>query len=277
MTPVLTQDGRQFQRRRGPTGTYHSQKDCRARPSTYSPAVNIEDGRLARPSIPTQPGTDGTIRRQGPAVRTGRLGTLVATLEGVPSLEARVTTLEGAPSLEVRVTTLEGVPSLEARVITLEGAPSLEGRLAALERGTIPQERVQDLEKGFGRVPILEGQVGKLGEGVGEVPLLGGRVAAVEATLRPVPALQPRVLVLEEAMITLRTEHADRIARLEGSTRTITALASEVDNLHKIALGGGRSGPGAGGGNEGQREGRSGDLGEPSSGVGGWSGPSGGQ
>ena len=38
--------------------------------------MNIEDGRLARPSIPTLPGTDGTIGRQGPAVRPGRLGTL---------------------------------------------------------------------------------------------------------------------------------------------------------------------------------------------------------
>ena len=27
-----------------------------ARPSTYSPSANIEDGRLARPSLPTLPG-----------------------------------------------------------------------------------------------------------------------------------------------------------------------------------------------------------------------------
>ena len=60
------------------TGSSRPQKDCRARPSTYSPSVNIEDGRLARPSLPTLPGTDGTIGRQGPAVRPGRLGTLVA-------------------------------------------------------------------------------------------------------------------------------------------------------------------------------------------------------
>jgi len=41
---------------------------------------NGEDGRLARPSIPTPPGTDGTIGLQGPAVLTGRLGTLDGTL-----------------------------------------------------------------------------------------------------------------------------------------------------------------------------------------------------
>ena len=60
--------------RQGPTGSSRPYKDYRARPSTYSPALNIEDGRLARPPLPTLP---GTIRRQGPAVRrTGRLGTL---------------------------------------------------------------------------------------------------------------------------------------------------------------------------------------------------------
>ena len=58
-----------------PTGSSRPQKNCRARPSTYSPSVNIEDGRLARPSLPTLPGTDGTIGRQGPAVRPGRSGT----------------------------------------------------------------------------------------------------------------------------------------------------------------------------------------------------------
>ena len=78
---VPTGDARQFQRRPGPTGTYHFQKDCRARPSTYSPVVTIEDGRLARPSIPTPPGKDWTIGRQGPAVRTGRLGTLMRILK----------------------------------------------------------------------------------------------------------------------------------------------------------------------------------------------------
>ena len=70
MTPVLTKDGRYL-----PEVTI-SKKDCRARPSTYSPAVFTKDGRRARPSLPTLPGTDRTIGRQGPAVRTGRLGTL---------------------------------------------------------------------------------------------------------------------------------------------------------------------------------------------------------
>ena len=70
MTPVLTQDGRYL-----PEVTI-SKKDCRARPSTYSPAVFTKDGRRAWPSLPTLPGTDGTIGLQGPGVRTGRLGTL---------------------------------------------------------------------------------------------------------------------------------------------------------------------------------------------------------
>jgi len=230
-------------------------------------AIIDHRSKVANPEAPTVEQRLAAINgRLGPAGQGDGtvIGRITAMERRITAVEGRiatlVTTIEGVAA---RVTTLEGVPSLEARVTTLEG------RLAALERGTIPQERVQDLEKGFGRVPILEGQVGKLGEGVGEVPLLGGRVAAVEATLGPVPALQPRVRVLEEAVITLRTEHADRISRLEGSTRTITALASEVDNLRKMALGGGRLGPGGGGGNEGQREGRRGDLGEPSSGVGG--------
>ena len=60
-----------------PIGSSRPQKDCRARPSTYSPSVNIVDGRLARPSLLTLPGTDGTIGRQGPAVLPGRLGTLL--------------------------------------------------------------------------------------------------------------------------------------------------------------------------------------------------------
>ena len=71
MTPVLTQDGRYL-----PEVTI-SEKDCRARPSTYSPAVFTNDERRAQPSLPTLPGTDGTIGRQGPGVRTGRLGILV--------------------------------------------------------------------------------------------------------------------------------------------------------------------------------------------------------
>jgi len=71
VTPVLTQDGRYL-----PEVTI-SKKDCRARPSTYSPAVFTKDGRRAWPSLPTLPGTDGTIGPQGPGVRTGRLGTLV--------------------------------------------------------------------------------------------------------------------------------------------------------------------------------------------------------
>ena len=70
VTPVFVQDGRYL-----PEVTI-SKRDCRARPSTYSPAVFTKDGRRARPSLPTLPGTDGTIGRQGLGVRTGRLGTL---------------------------------------------------------------------------------------------------------------------------------------------------------------------------------------------------------
>ena len=69
VTPVLTQDGRYLQE------VTISKKDYRARPSTYSPAVFTKDGRRAWPSLPTLPGTDGTIGRQGPGVRTGRLDT----------------------------------------------------------------------------------------------------------------------------------------------------------------------------------------------------------
>ena len=54
---------------------WSGQKDRRARPSTYRTAEFNKDGRRARPSLPTLPGTDGTIGRQGPGVRTGRLGT----------------------------------------------------------------------------------------------------------------------------------------------------------------------------------------------------------
>jgi len=36
----------------------------------------MKDGRFAQPSVPTLPGTPGTIVRKGPAVRPGRLGTL---------------------------------------------------------------------------------------------------------------------------------------------------------------------------------------------------------
>ena len=72
MTPVIMQDGRYL-----PEVTI-SKKDCRARPSTYSPAVFTKDGRCARPSLTTLPGTDGTIGCQGPGVRAGRLGTLHA-------------------------------------------------------------------------------------------------------------------------------------------------------------------------------------------------------
>jgi len=74
VTPVLTKDGRYL-----PEVTI-SKKDCRARPSTYSPAVFTKDERLARPSLPTLPGTDGIIGRQGPGVQTGRLATLIPPL-----------------------------------------------------------------------------------------------------------------------------------------------------------------------------------------------------
>ena len=71
--PIHTENGRAY--RQFPS----AKKDCMARLSTYSPSVNIEDGRLARPSLPALPWTGGPIGRQGPAVRPGRLGTLIRT------------------------------------------------------------------------------------------------------------------------------------------------------------------------------------------------------
>jgi len=85
VTPVLTQDGRYL-----PEVTI-SKKDCRARPSTYSPVVFTKDGRRAWPSLPTLPGTDGTIGRQGPGVRTGRLGTLNELRTAHPRSPLRLT------------------------------------------------------------------------------------------------------------------------------------------------------------------------------------------
>ena len=74
VTPVLTQDGRYL-----PEVTI-SKKDCRARPSTYSPAVFTKDGRRGRPSLPT---------------RTGRLGTLVVFVKLHPDLLLQVSFLFG--------------------------------------------------------------------------------------------------------------------------------------------------------------------------------------
>ena len=62
---------------------WSDQKDCRARPSTYRTAVFNKDGRRARPSLHTLPGTDGTIGRQGPGIQTGRLGTLSVVLGSI--------------------------------------------------------------------------------------------------------------------------------------------------------------------------------------------------
>jgi len=83
VTPVLTQDGRYL-----PEVTI-SKKDCRALPSTYSPAVFTKDGRRAWPSLPTLPGTDGTIGRRGPGVRTGRLGTLYMLVNPIGKSECK--------------------------------------------------------------------------------------------------------------------------------------------------------------------------------------------
>ena len=76
MTPVLTQDGGYL-----PEVTIFK-KDCRARLSTYSPAVFTKDRRRARPSLPTLPGTDGTV---GNTVQNCSLETQVLSREVVES------------------------------------------------------------------------------------------------------------------------------------------------------------------------------------------------
>ena len=58
-------------------GRTHFTKDCRARPSTPRTAVLLRLGRFALASLLTLPGTDLTAVPQGPAVRPGRLGTLL--------------------------------------------------------------------------------------------------------------------------------------------------------------------------------------------------------
>ena len=70
-------DGRALQRTSGRT---RLTKDSRARQSTTRTAVFLRLGRFPLASLPTLPGTDGSIRRPGPAIRTGRLGTLVADI-----------------------------------------------------------------------------------------------------------------------------------------------------------------------------------------------------
>lgn len=70
VTSVLTKNGRYL-----PEVTI-AKNDCRAHLSTYRPAVITKDRRNARPALATMPGTDRTIGCQGPAVWTGRLGTL---------------------------------------------------------------------------------------------------------------------------------------------------------------------------------------------------------
>jgi len=82
--PVLSEDPRALQ-----VTAVHA-KDCRAllevcvaikaarpRASTSRAAVGIKDVRPAQPSLPTLPGTDRTIGRQGPTVCPGQLGTLL--------------------------------------------------------------------------------------------------------------------------------------------------------------------------------------------------------
>ena len=61
------------------------------RPALQVTPVNLQDGvhwtgrTPSPPSLPTPPRTDGAIRRQGPGVRTGRLGTLfVGALTSLP-------------------------------------------------------------------------------------------------------------------------------------------------------------------------------------------------
>lgn len=70
VTSVLTKNGRYL-----PEVTI-AKNDWRAHLSTYRPAVFTKDRRNARPALATMPGTERTIGRQGPAVRTGHLGTL---------------------------------------------------------------------------------------------------------------------------------------------------------------------------------------------------------
>ena len=48
-----------------------------ARP--YSRQRSLDETDAVPPSLPTPPGTDWTIGRQGPGVRMGRLGTLEST------------------------------------------------------------------------------------------------------------------------------------------------------------------------------------------------------
>ena len=81
--PVLTDDGRALQMtpvnsKEGLAFPELTISRKAAGPSSQPIVLQLItiDGCLARPSIPTPPGTDGTIARQGPAVQKGQLGTL---------------------------------------------------------------------------------------------------------------------------------------------------------------------------------------------------------
>jgi len=69
-------DGRALQITAGPYLQLPFLLRLQGRQSTYRTAVIIEDGRRARPPLPTLPGTGGTITRQGPSVRLEQLGAL---------------------------------------------------------------------------------------------------------------------------------------------------------------------------------------------------------
>ena len=87
VTPVFMQDGRYL-----PEVTI-SKKDCRAQPSTYSPAVFTKDGRRAPPSLPTLPGTDGTdgaVGNTGKNTRAQKHDGLGEPSSKVPSATHRI-------------------------------------------------------------------------------------------------------------------------------------------------------------------------------------------
>jgi len=74
--PGPVNDGRALQITAGPYLQLPFPLRLQGRQSTYRTAVIIEEGRRARPPLPTLPGTDGTIARKGPGVCPGQLGTL---------------------------------------------------------------------------------------------------------------------------------------------------------------------------------------------------------
>ena len=61
-----------------PTESYHSSWDYGALPSTYSPTVNIEEGRFAWPSLPGLPGMVGNTVRSSSNFTTPSCPSLAA-------------------------------------------------------------------------------------------------------------------------------------------------------------------------------------------------------